>query len=54
LIAESESILRKHGIRIFCALIEDYNAASRELFRKCGYVGHRDIIYFSKRESDEV
>ena len=54
LIAESEKILRKHGIRIFCALIEDYNTVSRELFKECGYVEHRDIIYFSKRDSNEV
>jgi len=54
LIAESEKILRKRDIRIFCALIEDYNAASRKLFREFGYVEHHDIIYFSKRDSDEV
>jgi ribosomal protein S18 acetylase RimI-like enzyme len=54
LIAESEKILRKYGIRIFCALIEDYNTVSRELFKECGYVEHRDIIYFSKRDSNEV
>jgi len=54
LIAESERILRKHGIGIFCVLIEDYNAVSKELFKECGYVGHRDIIYFSKRDSNEV
>jgi predicted GNAT family acetyltransferase len=54
LIAESEKILRKHGVRIFCALIENDNAASKELFKQCGYVEHHDIIYFSKRDSDEV
>jgi ribosomal protein S18 acetylase RimI-like enzyme len=54
LIDESEKILRKHGIRIFCALIEDYNTASKKLFNECGYVKHRDIIYFSKRDSNEV
>jgi len=54
LIAESEKTLRKQGIRIFCALIEDYNVASKELFRECGYVEHRDIAYFSKRDSSEV
>jgi ribosomal protein S18 acetylase RimI-like enzyme len=54
LIAESEKILRKRGIRIFCALIEDYNAASKELFKGCGYVEHHDILYYSKRDSDEV
>jgi len=54
LIAESEKILRKYGIRIVCALIEDYNVASKRLFKKLGYVEHRDIIYFSKRENEEV
>jgi len=54
LIAESEKILRKQGARIFCVLIEEYNVASKELFKKCGYVEHRDIIYFSKRDSSEV
>jgi len=54
LIAKSERILRKHGVRIFCALIEDWNTASKKLFHECSYVEHRDIIYFSKRDSDEV
>ncbi|HVP92324.1 MAG TPA: GNAT family N-acetyltransferase [Acidobacteriota bacterium] len=54
LVAESEKILRKHGIRIFCALVNDDNAASQALFKKCGYVKHRDITYFSKRDGDEV
>ena len=54
LIVESEKTLRKHGIRIFCVLIEDYNVASRELFKECGYVEHHDIIYFSKRDNAEV
>jgi ribosomal protein S18 acetylase RimI-like enzyme len=54
LVAEAEKVLRKHGIRIFCALIEDGNEASKRLFKKCGYVEHHDIIYFSKRESDDV
>ena len=54
LVAEAERVLRKHGVRIFCALIEAENEASRRLFKKCGYVEHRDIIYFSKRESNDV
>lgn len=54
LIAESEKVLRKHGIRIFCALIEGYNTVSKKLFKECGYVEDRDVIYFSKRDSDEV
>lgn len=54
LIAESEKILQKYGIKIVCALIEDDNAASKNLFKKLGYVEHNDIIYFSKRESEKV
>jgi N-acetylglutamate synthase-like GNAT family acetyltransferase len=54
LIAESERTLRKHGIRIFCALIEDYNTVSKKLFKECGYIEHHDIMYFSKRDSDKV
>ncbi len=54
LIAECEKVLRKYGVKIFCALIEDYNNVSRELFKECGYVEHRDIIYFSKRDNAEV
>jgi len=54
LIAESEKTLRKHGLRIFCALIEDYNKSSMQLFKKCGYKEHRDIVYFSKRDNEWV
>ena len=54
LVNEVEKVLRERGINIFCALIENSNVASKELFKKCGYVEHRDIIYFSKRDSDEI
>jgi ribosomal protein S18 acetylase RimI-like enzyme len=54
LIAEAEKVLRKQGVRIFCALIDDHNIASKELFKRCGYVEHHDVIYFSKRDSSEV
>jgi ribosomal protein S18 acetylase RimI-like enzyme len=54
LLAESEKILRRHGVRILCSLIDDSNIASKRLFKKCGYVEHRDIVYFSKRDSEDV
>ena len=54
LITESERILRKRANRIFCALIEDNNTKSKRLFKKSGYIEHRDIIYLSKRDSNEV
>jgi len=54
LIEEAEKYLKKEGMKIICALIEDWNTASINLFQKSGYKMHKDIIYFSKRESDEV
>lgn len=54
LVAEAEKALRKHGVRIFCALVEDGNIGSLELFKSCGYREHRDIVYFSKRDSPQV
>ncbi|MCS7124201.1 MAG: GNAT family N-acetyltransferase [Candidatus Bathyarchaeota archaeon] len=54
LVAEAEKVLRQKGIRIFCALVENSNLASKRLFKACGYVEHRNIVYFSKRDSDEV
>ncbi len=54
LIAEAEKTLHKRGIKIFAALVDDDNLASRRLFKKCGYVEHNGIIYFSKRDSEDV
>lgn len=54
LIAESERILRKCSLKMFCVLIDDDNVVSKNLFKKYGYVEHRDIVYFSKRESDGI
>jgi len=54
LIEYGENWLREKGIKIYATLIEDYNDSSKKLFKKMGYVFHRDIFYFSKRESDET
>lgn len=54
LIMESEKRLRKMGIEIFAAHIEEENRSSRQLFEKLGYVPATDIIYFVKRLRDEV
>jgi ribosomal protein S18 acetylase RimI-like enzyme len=54
LIASTEKALRKKGARIICAHVEDYNVASLSLFKKYGYVEHHDVVYVSKRDSDEV
>lgn len=54
LIDECEKTLRKQGLKLFCALIEDSNGPSMNLFKKCGYLEHREILYFSKRDSGDV
>ena len=54
LIDECENVIRKRGLKLFCALIEESNLSSIRLFKKRGYVEHRDILYFCKRESDDV
>ena len=54
LVCECERVLKAHGLRLFCALIDDSNVASKKLFKACGYVEHEDIKYFSKRENDDV
>ncbi len=54
LIAKCQGAIKKRGLKLFCALIEESNTPSIKLFKKLGYVEHRDILYFCKRESDEV
>jgi len=54
LIKYGENWLREKGIKIYATLIEDYNDSSKKLFKKMGYVFHKDIFYYSKRESDET
>ena len=53
LIAAAEDALRALGYHIFVALIEGDNTASQALFAREGYKTH-DIVYVSKRDSDEV
>ena len=54
LISECERLLRQEGVRIFCVLVEASNTASRRLFEECGYVMHDGILYFCKRDSNDV
>jgi len=54
LITKAERALKKKGAKIICALIEDTNNGSMKLFKKCGYIEKRDVIYFNKRKSDRV
>ena len=54
LVEGTEKQLFQKGIEIIACLIEDWNDTSMEAFKKMGYVKHEDIIYFSKRKSQDV
>lgn len=49
----AEDALRGKGIKVITLLIERDNIPSIQLAHKLGYIQHPDIIYFSKRESEE-
>jgi len=49
-----ERTLEKCGAAIFGVLIETPNRESVNLFQKMGYNTHRDILYVSKRKSQEI
>ena len=54
LIAEAEKIFRRRGVKLFCALIEEGNVVSKQLFKHCGYSEDRSIAYFSKRDNEDI
>jgi ribosomal protein S18 acetylase RimI-like enzyme len=54
LVQEAERELKARDLPVLCAHIESWNEASQALFRRMGYVTTEDVIYFSKRDSDEV
>ena len=54
LVHAAEDALRKSGLKVMAALIEDYNDASLALFRKLGYAAHPEVQYVSKRESRDA
>lgn len=49
-----EQFLRERGAEIIAALIEDINGPSISLFQKQGYVVMKEVLYFSKRDSEDV
>jgi ribosomal protein S18 acetylase RimI-like enzyme len=54
LIRAAEAELRRRGIHIIAALIEEDNTASRSLFTKLEYLDMPEIRYYSKRDSWDV
>lgn len=49
----AEQALNRRGIKVICLLIHRSNLASRALAKKLGYAEHDDIVYLSKRGSEE-
>lgn len=54
IIKACEQFLRERGAEIIAALIEDVNSPSISLFQKQGYVIMKEVLYFSKRDSEDV
>ncbi len=54
LVGKVEEALERRGAAIFGALIETPNEESLRLFQKMGYSAHPDILYVSKRRSEDV
>jgi ribosomal protein S18 acetylase RimI-like enzyme len=54
LVDELERRFSALGIHIYAGLIEDWNTASKQVFRKLGYKAHPDIQYVTKRTRPEV
>ena len=54
LVTQMEQILKNKGAVVIAALIELPNPTSLSLFKKLGYMIHDNIVYVTKRESDEV
>lgn len=54
IIRECEAFLERQGAEIVACLVEDYNLPSMALFQKLGYLYSEDVLYFSKRKSEET
>lgn len=54
LTTEAEKVLKKRGIKIIGLLIHKNNKSSINLAKTMGYIASPDILYLTKRESDEV
>lgn len=53
LIEKLEKAFHKRNIKVIEVLIEDWGTDSKALFESLGYIPHKDITYYSKRESQE-
>ncbi|HIH02035.1 TPA: GNAT family N-acetyltransferase [Thermoplasmata archaeon] len=54
LVARCEDTFRARGRQVICTMIEEYNDTSKSLFLCIGYKREDDIVYYTKREADDV
>lgn len=54
LVKRCEDVLRARGRQILCVLIEEYNDASKVLFTSMGYIREEEIVYYAKRDGEDV
>jgi ribosomal protein S18 acetylase RimI-like enzyme len=54
LVERCESVFRARGRQVICTMIEEYNDESKALFTGIGYKREDEIVYYTKREADDV
>ncbi|HUU07887.1 MAG TPA: GNAT family N-acetyltransferase [Thermoplasmata archaeon] len=54
LVERCESVFRARGRPVICTMIEEYNDESKALFTGVGYKREDEIVYYTKREADDV
>lgn len=54
LVERCEEALRGRGRQVICAMIEEYNDISKTLFMEIGYKREDEIVYYTKREAEDV
>lgn len=54
LLERCEAALRERGRQILCTLIEEGNNTSELLFTSKGYKREDEIVYYAKRDADDV
>ena len=54
LVRHCEQVFKARGRQVLCTMIEEYNDSSKALFLEIGYKREDDIIYYTKREAEDV
>jgi len=54
LVERCENVFRARGRQVICTMIEEYNDESKALFTNIGYKREDEIVYYTKREAEDV